>query len=318
MHFGRGVRHTTRNDMSEPLLEDSAASPTPTRAPFARCAFPPMPDHAYEAWTTLIRERCGLVFGESRRRQLCRAVWDSMRARGIEGYVEYLRFVAAEPAEGREWNAVVERLVNHETCFFRHQPSFDAVSSQVLPQLLEARRRAGTLYLNAWSAGCSTGEEAYSLAMLLAEATDSHLWKPSVVGTDISPAVLARARAGVYRSFSLRSMPEAYQARFLQTTEWEGRPAYGVVASIKALVRFAPFNLLVPETYPLAPQDVIFCQNALIYFDADRRRHVADAICRRLAVGGYAFFAPGEVIGLKSPELESVRFGNALAYRRIA
>jgi chemotaxis methyl-accepting protein methylase len=278
---------------------------------------PPLEPPLLDAWEKLVEERAGLVFGESRRRQLQRALWETMRERGIAGYAELYRFVTETAGGPREWDRIVERLVNHETYFFRHQPSFDALRREILPPVIEERRRLKRLYLNAWSACCATGEEAYSLAMVMRELTDSHLWQLSVIGTDISRSVLERAREGRYRQFSLRSMPPEAAKRFLtEEISENGTPHFRVTEDLRAVTRFEWFNLLEDGTFPLTPQDMIFCQNVLIYFAPERRPEIAASLGRRLAIGGHLLFAPGEIVGLRVPWLVPERFENVLAYRR--
>ncbi len=279
---------------------------------------PPLEPPLLDAWESLVAERTGLVFGESRRRQLQRALWEAMRERGIAGYAEYYRFVTEGVGGSREWARIVERLVNHETYFFRHEPSFEALRREILPPVIEERRRLKQLYLNAWSACCATGEEAYSLAMVLRELTDSHLWQLSVIGTDISRSVLERAREGRYRQFSLRGMPPDVAKRFLVGEVSEnGSPLFRVADEVRAVTRFEWFNLLEESTFPLTPQDVIFCQNVLIYFAPERRPEIARGLGRRLAIGGHLLFGPGEIVGLRVPWLVPARFENVLAYRRV-
>jgi len=172
----------------------------------------PPPDMSAEAcalWQTLIQQRCGLYFSESRLRALRQHLWERMQLRHLHNYSSYYHLVAAQPADNEEWQALLELLLNHETSFFRHLPSYHALRTHVLPGLFSDPQREQTLTI--WSAGCATGQEAYSLAMACDECTIPPGWRVCVIGSDVSHEALDKARIGQYKLHELRQLPEYYR-----------------------------------------------------------------------------------------------------------
>src|SRR5262249_45865242 len=167
-----------------------------------------------EAWCQLIVRRCGLTFRETQIPGVLQYINGQMQASGVDerGYYELL---SAEADGGPEWTALVEHLLNHETSFFRHPPSFDAMGKHILPELREARARSSRL--NFLSAGCSTGQEAYSLAMVAMD--DADLGDFTVWGADISRQAIDVARRGRYGPRAIAGVPPAYRARYVRTIE---------------------------------------------------------------------------------------------------
>ena len=263
----------------------------------------------------LVEERCGAHFPESRERLLTRALAQRATALSLAGYSDYYHHLRRSPRADEEWQALAELLVNGETGFFRHQPSFEALARHVLPELARERLGSGVRALAAWSAGCATGQEAYSLAMVLLDGVPGPSWQVKVSGTDLSQAALDRARRGRYRAAEVEALPAACRDRHFRPVE--GVPAACEVGpALRAAVEFGRLNLARPADYRLGSQDVIFCQNVLLYFRSERRPAVVGALAGRLKPGGYLFLAPGEVVGLKLPGLAAARLPDTLAYRR--
>ncbi|MBX7219012.1 MAG: protein-glutamate O-methyltransferase CheR [Blastocatellia bacterium] len=269
-----------------------------------------------ELWSGLIEKRCGLNFEQSRVHSLKRGLSERLEATGFSSYGDYYRYVAFNPKGEAEWKYLLEILVNHETCFFRHAPSFEALHTHIFPTLLREKTARNESAFRLWSAACSTGEEAYSLAMAALEKIPPTVFRLEVVGSDISESVLERARTGRYKSFSLRSEFPAYRERYLRQVSKIPQPVFEVTEPVRKLVTFSFFNLIDQDTYPKLLQDVIFCQNALIYFKTEVRLDIVKNLCARLSPGGFLVLGPGEVIGLKLPEVRTVRLENTLVYQR--
>lgn len=269
----------------------------------------------YALWQTSIRRRCGLHFGESRRRFLSQRLWERMQTRSLTDYGEYFYFVEHNPEGSHEWKELLEHLVVNETSFFRHPPSFKAFATHALPQIMRAKRDRQDHVLNIWSAACAAGQEAYSLAMTLSETLDTSLLQARVWGTDISPRVLERARQGSYRTHEMRHLPEGFVSRYFTKTGTASVASYKVVERLRRLVVFKTVNLVGDADYPLPKQDVIFCQNVLIYFEMESRTQIVRRLCERLNRGGYLFLAPGEMLGLASTGIEPIKIEDAIIYR---
>lgn len=270
----------------------------------------------YALWRELIWQRCGLYFSENRRRFLRERLWGRMRAGGVECYAEYYRFVAHNAQGASEWRHLLENLVVNETSFFRHPPSYASLTARILPELLRVKRERGEQMLRMWSAGCSSGQEAYSLAIAFLEMPDARSWRLKVTGTDISQTALAKARRGSYRAHELRDLPDLFRERhFIMSKDTHGT-LYNVADSVRKLVDFRTANLVAGDDLHLHMQDVIFCQNVLIYFKPESRAEVVRGLCARLNFGGFLVPAPAEIIELDLPDIEPVRVQDTLIYRR--
>ncbi|MEZ5402318.1 MAG: protein-glutamate O-methyltransferase CheR [Bryobacteraceae bacterium] len=269
---------------------------------------------ALAVWREWIEEQCGACFPESRTHVLESCLRDRMRATGSASQAEYFgRVVRGDPTERR---ALVDRVLNHETGFFRHQPSYDALRTGMLPALTAAQRGLGRpRRIELWSAGSSTGEEAYSMAITALEVLLAAAFEFTVTGTDFTAACVEAARVGRYERRSMEGLAAEHRGRYF-------RPAAGHPGSFEAArylrnrAEFGLFNFLRPETYPKREFHVIFCQNVLIYLREEIRNQVAREVCGRLAPGGYLVPAPGELPSFAMPGIEAARFGPVLVYRR--
>ncbi len=260
-------------------------------------------------WRDFLGRHCGQSFADDRLRRLLPGLWARVQARGLSSYNDYYHHVAFSPEGGDERAVLVESVLNKDTSFFRHAASFRALAEEVLPRALETK---GSVAL--WSAGCSTGQEAYSLAMAALETGGAG--RAAVTATDLSEAALARARRGRYRPHEVRSLPAHLRAKYLTSSEDRGRVVHEVAGEVRALVNFRPFRLERPDSYGVAGQDVIFCQNVLIYFRPECRAEIVARLCERLAPGGHLFLGPADALGLRPPGAEPVRLGDAAAFRR--
>jgi len=206
-------------------------------------------------------------------------------------------------------------IINNETYFFRDHGQFDLLRLRLLPELIERRRHTKTLRL--WSAGCSSGEEAYSLAMLvdmlLPQRDD---WTILILGGDIDESALAKARHGHYGPWSFRMAPSSLQQHYFQHQgdEWT------LIERIRSMVSFRTINLI-EEAFPNAQwrdMDLILCRNVFIYFGATAVAAVADKLTATLNDGGYLMTAHTELIGHRVPNLQSRLFAEGVVYQRAA
>ena len=260
-------------------------------------------------WCELIERRSGNWFSEKRLYLLRSCLWREMQHRGIATFGDYYRLVEKN---ADVWNSLLDRCVNRETLFFRHMASYTALADELLPVIRAQRVRQGGNRIALWSAGCSSGEEAYSMAIAAKEAPPPGCFQFDVLGSDLSGEAVAMARRAVYGPRPVAEMPEMLRRRYLERRE----RGYEVNAAIRAMVRFEQCNLTDPSTYPAAPQDVIFCQNVFIYFREAMRVQVAAGFARCLRPGGFLVPAPGELIGLALPGLKWLRLRNTMVLER--
>ncbi|MHB8420443.1 MAG: CheR family methyltransferase [Myxococcales bacterium] len=259
----------------------------------------------------LLYEHCGIFFREEMAFLMERRLRARLTALSLASFDGYYRHLRWHP-EGRvELEAAVELLTTNETYFFREPNQLRAFSEEVLPAL--AIQNAATRRLHVWSAGCSTGEECYTLAILLREAEALAGWRLEVHGSDISRKVVAAAKRAEYGASSLRATSEELQRRHFKLSSGRFVPR----DEIRALVTFGQGNLL-DEGDPGAPPEVdaIFCRNVIIYFDAKAKKRVLATFHRRLAPGGYLFLGHSESLINVTADFELVHLRNDVAYRK--
>lgn len=274
----------------------------------------PMSDEQFVLWQTQVEARTGMTFTQTRRPFLEIALSARMREIGASDYDAYYELVMSGARGEREWVVLVDRLAVQETSFFRHASSY-ALAERHIKQLLAD---SGRHELNLWSAGCSTGEESYSMAFVVEEILLSMARKDvfyGVTATDISLPTLAKARQGIYTERKLQGMPESLRQRYFQPLanqrDWQVR------TEIKTRVAFAQLNLMELEKAPFSDMDIIFCQNVLIYFRRFRKRDVVSNLAMRLKVGGILVLGVGEITDWQHPAMRRVDYPDTLAFQRM-
>lgn len=259
----------------------------------------------------IIHQYCGLAHGLDSAFFLERRLSPRLEALGLETYREYYHFLRYDPAGPRELEDVVERITTHETYLFREQYQLDAFRLELLPEL--AKRRAKRKRLLVWSAGCSTGEEVYTLAMILKEHELLQGWATRVVGSDISRQVVAHARRGCYGPSSFRTTGERHRRKFFR--EQDGK--HYIRDDIRVLCSFGQLNLLQTDRYDvLGTCDVIFCRNVLMYLSAGARQRIVEAFYDVLAPGGYLLLGHSESLLNVTTRFDLVHLSKDLVYQR--
>ena len=263
----------------------------------------------------LVREASGLELPQARRSDLQRAVNRALAATGLgdaEALYRHLRGQGGRPA----LEAFVADLTVGETHFFRNRPQFEALEHHILPEIIDRRRHSRRLRL--WSAACSTGEEPYSLAILVDRLLpDPTGWDVRILATDINRAALERARSGRYGAWSFREVPADVAAFFVRRDS-----VVEVAAHIREAVSFAYLNLaddrwpsVVTQTVEL---DLVLCRNVLLYFGDELTRRIAAKLHDALAEGGWLLVAPAELSQDVFRRFAVCNLGGAVAYRRAA
>jgi len=261
-------------------------------------------DHVYA--------HCGILVREDMKFVMERRLWPRLEALGLRDFTGYHRYLRYDAQRRVELEAAVEALTTHETYFFREPNQLTAFTDEVMPALQQ--RNAPIKRLRIWSAGCSTGEEAYTLAMLLQQSRRFEGWDVEVHGTDISRRVLATARRAEYGPSSLRAAPPDQVSRFFVPL---GGSKVRVKDEVRAWVSFGQLNLLDTEACQLVPRmDAIFCRNVMIYFDVPARRRVLQAFHERLVPGGYLLLGHSENLLNLGVDFELVHLHGDLAYRK--
>ncbi len=277
--------------------------------------FEQMDDVQFNHWTSFLEQRTGMHLPRERRSFLETNLGLRMKEIGIQDFAAYFQHLQSARDGEREWLTLVDRLTVHETRFFRHQPSLDFLEEIILPRLFEAEPDRKKLQI--WSAGCSTGEEAYTLGMIVNQflqhlSNDRHCYL-AVTGMDISIPALVKARKAVYEQYKVRHVPERYLEQYFIGQD---NGCYQIIDTLKKRVCFVPFNIVDMKKTLLEPMDIIFCQNMLIYFNRDRRKKIIHQLVQRLKPGGFLVLGAGESLNNPHPELEKINFPNSLAFSR--
>ena len=272
---------------------------------------------AYEKFRALILRRSGLHFREKRRRDLERGLQRAFARSGCPDLEGYYRCLADSPTHGAAWEQMIYQVTVGETHFFRNRPQFEALQRHILPEIVK-RKRSLSRCLRIWSAGCATGEEPYSIAILLRGlVADLDAWNISILATDINREALARAQAGLYGEWSFREQGrEGLRERYFtrQDKQWELAP------EVRGMVSFAYLNL-VEDTYPsLASNtvafDLILCRNVTIYFTPEITQGVVDRLHEALVEGGWLVVGHSEPSPGTYDRFEQHNFPGAVLYRK--
>jgi chemotaxis protein methyltransferase CheR len=239
---------------------------------------------------SLLEARTGQQLTMSRRWRIETALAALLRERGIATLDELITMLVM----GREpslSNQVVEALLNNETYFFRDRSPFDLLASHALPTL--AKRHAASRRIRIWSAGCSTGQEAYSLAMLFADnALAWHGWTIDILATDVSTSAIERARSGTYTQFEVqRGLGIKQMIRWFE----EGEGGWRAVETLRKPVRFKVHNLLEQPPQP-GGFDIILCRNVLLYLCAEKRALAFERLASAMAPDGWLMLGAGETV----------------------
>ncbi|HLA77596.1 MAG TPA: protein-glutamate O-methyltransferase CheR [Vicinamibacteria bacterium] len=270
------------------------------------------PTAELELFRSLLVSRSGIDFGRHREAFLEARLRRRMTVSGARSLYEYYRMVTA-PGSGGELQALVDEVSIHETSFFRNPPQFDLLRDLVLPERVSARLRASDRVLRLWSAGCSTGQEPYSMAMTLGETMVlSTTWDVRLLATDISAQALKQAARGSYTAQQTDGLSPDRLRRF-----FEHRSGQHTVRDwVRRGVEFLQGNLL--EEPPGRDMDAVFCRNVMIYFDRESQKRLITRLTRALAPGGYLFLGHTETLAGLSDAFRMVSQDRGIAYQRLS
>lgn len=260
----------------------------------------------------LINRFCGITFSDDALYVFERRLRERVRELGLDDFTQYYQHLRYHPNAKAEIEAAVDALVTNETYLFREEYQLRAFRQEILPELRERLGREGRRNLTVWSAGCSTGEEVYTLAILVEDSDLFRGWDVRIFGNDISRRVLATARRATYGASSFRAMPQRFERYFEHVGD-----ARQVVPHIRAMCHFGHLNLLERDRSALIGRaDAIFCRNVLIYFDERARRQVIDTFYERLSPGGYLLLGHSESLLNSTTAFELVHLSSDMVYRR--
>jgi chemotaxis protein methyltransferase CheR len=265
-------------------------------------------DHELSEIRMLIEERTGIHFDESRERFFSTRVREHMHERGYTRVSELLR---AARKTNVEYDSLLERMLTQETSFFRYPAVFEAFEKRVLPEIHVSKFWKNPRTLRVWSAGCSTGEEPYSIAITIADSLSfADAWNVEILATDVGKLALKTAEKGIYSGRSLGSVSERQLGAHFAKVENK----FHVKPRLKKMISFAPMNLAAPVY--VGRMDLIFCMNVLIYFTEERRRALVQRFYEALEPGGYLFLGHSESISKMPVKFQAIVLGDCILYRK--
>lgn len=258
----------------------------------------------------LLLEKTGIVL-ESAKEYLVEARLHALtQSEGFGTVSALLEALEMDERNGPLHRRAVEAMLNGETSFFRDHYPFEALRTTILPELVAAR--SGSKSLVIWCAAAASGQEAYSVAMLLLEHFPAlRNWSVRILATDVSEASLEKARSGIYRQIEVnRGLPAPYLVKYFERSGEDWR----VKEPVRSMVEFSHLNLI--EPWPAFPRpDVILLRNVLIYFSSEARKSMMQNVLKTLRPDGYLFLGGGETMLPLDRTFESVRIGKAICYR---
>lgn len=271
----------------------------------------PLGEDVFRLIRELVKDYCGLYFDDGSRYLIERRLSRRVRNHHLDTFRDYYRFMLYNRNSEEELTAIIDILTVNETYFFREQNQLKAFSMEILDELKEKNKSRKKLKI--WSAGCSTGEEPYTIAMLIKERGNFEGWDIEIHGSDINQRVLQTARKGVYRKISFRTMDAYIQKKYFNQENGN----YRIHDSLKENVTFSYLNLLDPFKMKfLGTMDVILCRNVLIYFDNESRKKVIENMYQRLINGGYLLLGHAESLMNVSTAFDLKHFKNDMVYQK--
>lgn len=270
-----------------------------------------MSDEEFLLIRDLIFDYCGIMLPENVKFLVERRLRPRLDAFGAAGFREYYRAVKYGRDKTHELDEIVELITTNETYFFREQHQLQAFTREIVPALVAGREPGNPIRI--WSAGCSSGEEGYTIAMLLEEMALPSTVTFEIFGSDISRKVLRLARSGVYRESSFRDTSPHFIEKYFDRDNRD----YILRDHIRSRVTFGHLNLMDEAALALvANVDVIFCRNVMIYFAKSSRTKLLNSFYRKMRAGGYLLLGHSESLVNASTNFEIVALKNDIVYRK--
>jgi chemotaxis protein methyltransferase CheR len=271
-------------------------------------------DKDFEQLRDFIYNICGMYFHTTKKYFLESRLTRRMEATGAKTYQDYYLLLKS-PRGSEELKFLMDEITTNETYFFRNVPQLAALENKLLPELVEAKNKMGFRKLRIWSAASSSGEEAYTMAMILLEKRPTLLkdWIIEIVGTDINETVIAQAKEGIYNAYSVRNIPDLYKRKYIR----EDNGKFILSPEVKKFVTFNKLNLYEDSKMIFMKSfDFIFCANVLIYFDTASKSKVVQHFYNNLQPYGYFFVGQSESLHGVNDKFKTVHFPGGFGYKK--
>lgn len=271
-------------------------------------------DKDFEQLRDFIYNLCGMYFHATKKYFLESRLTRRMEATGTKTCQDYYLLLKS-PRGSEELKYLMDEITTNETYFFRNVPQLAALENKLLPEIVEVKNKMGFRKLRIWSAASSSGEEAYTMAMILLEKRATLLkdWIIEIVGTDINETVIAQAKEGVYNAYSVRNIPELYKRKYIR----EDNGKFILAPEVKKFVTFSKLNLYEDSKMIFMKSfDFIFCANVLIYFDTASKSKVVQHFYNNLQPYGYFFVGQSESLHGVNDKFKTVHFPGGFGYKK--
>ncbi len=269
----------------------------------------------FDRLTDFIYRKTGIRYERKKQYFLSKRIEKRMQALGIESAPDYIRRLRFTDPDSSELQSLVNLLTINETYFFRDFPQLQCFGEHCLQDALDRKRAAGDRSLRIWSAGCSTGEEPFTIAIILMEMIDDiGAWDIAIEASDIDLTALEKCREGMYEERCLRDVPAPYLDRYFKRIR---NGSFKLSATVRQMARFEHINLSDKAAIRAKRDfDFIFCRNVLIYFDDVSRKRLVDQFYVALRPGGYIFLGSSESVGRISTAFSLKRMGGYIVYHK--
>jgi chemotaxis protein methyltransferase CheR len=259
----------------------------------------------FESLSELVYREVGIKLSMGKKTMLVNRLHRRLRTLGLETFAEYHDFVSGPEGHESELPFMIDAVSTNKTDFFREPHHFEYLADEALPALAAAAQRTPPIQINVWSAGCSTGQEPYTLAMVIDDYRREHPEvRTSILASDINQEVLATAARAIYPEITVREVPDRYRRRYMMRGKGERQGEYRVVPELRSAIAFRRINLMDRDYGLRKAMHIIFCRNVIIYFDRPTQKALFEHFARVLVPGGYLFIGHSESLQGISDEFE--------------
>jgi len=259
----------------------------------------PLSDREFNRLSEFIHAECGIKMPPSKKIMLESRLQKRLRKLELKSYSEYCEYLFSPMGIENEIIHMIDVVTTNKTDFFREPSHFDYLVQKALPELIAKHGAGVRRKLMVWSAGCSTGEEPYTLAMVLSEFAEMAKglnFNYLILATDISTKVLEKAKFGVYKSDRAEPVPMDIRKKYLLRSRDKAKGLVKIIPELRGVVKFRRLNFLEGDFSMREPMDIIFCRNVIIYFDRLTQEKLLNRFCQHLSPGGYVFLGHSETI----------------------
>ncbi|MDD3312972.1 CheR family methyltransferase [Pseudodesulfovibrio sp.] len=270
-------------------------------------------DQEFANLRDFIYEQCGIYIADNRKYLLENRLGNRLKQLNLKDFEEYYNYLRYDAGKAQEMKKLFEVITTNETSFYRNPPQLQVFQEKVLSEVV--RQNGDRKKLRIWSAGCSTGEEPYTISMIIHEMLKAEIasWDIRITANDLSERVLESARRGVYNDYTLRSTPKEVVDRYFDVEEGQNR----VKPEVKKLVNFGQINLKDKmQLKRVERSQIVFCRNVIIYFDDAMKKQVINAFYDNLLPGGYLIIGHSESLHNITRAFKPIHFPGAIIYKK--